>query len=512
MGGELDSVKRSILANFIGRGWNNLLSLALVPLYIKFLGLEAYGLVGVFLLLQMLANILDLGLSATMNREMARYSVQPEKAQEARDLARTLEVSYWSIGLVTGLLVLLIAPFIAHHWVRAEHLAPDYIQKAVMIMGLTIALQWPVSFYTGGLMGLQKQLLVNAINASLATVRGGGAILGLWLIAPSINVFFAWQLIVSLLQTSLLAFFLWRNVPQTGQYARFNRQLLKMVRGFAVSLGATSIIVLLLGQLDRIILSKVLTLEGFSYYSIALTVASAVSLPMSSISEAHFPKLSQLVAQQNLGELRSLFHRYCQLAALMLFPLTGVVTLFPAEILLLWTGNASLAAEVSSVVSLLAFGVALHYGVMGTLDVLQMTYGWMKPSLYSRLVALLIITPLMLLLALKYGATGAALAWVVVYLGYLVLTPHLVYSRLLSSEKWNWYLNELCVPLCISYLVAALWRVYIPVPVYKPAALIYLLSVFMTTLLFTAASMTYTRQFIRAIIGKLRLHLLPSFN
>ena len=55
-------------------------------------------------MLQAVLQVLDLGMGPTMNREMARYSVQPDKAEEARDFARTLEAGYWVIGASAGLL------------------------------------------------------------------------------------------------------------------------------------------------------------------------------------------------------------------------------------------------------------------------------------------------------------------------------------------------------------------------------------------------------------------------
>jgi len=73
-----------------------------IPIYIRFLGIEAFGLIGFYLVLQSLLQILDFGLSPTINRETARYSVQPDKAAEARDLVRTLEVVYWMVGIGIG--------------------------------------------------------------------------------------------------------------------------------------------------------------------------------------------------------------------------------------------------------------------------------------------------------------------------------------------------------------------------------------------------------------------------
>ena len=94
--------KLDLAANFAGVGSSALLQFACVPLYLKFLGIEAFGLIGFYLMLQAVLQVLDLGLSPTMNREMARYSVQPEKAAEARDLVRTLEAGYWLIGIAIG--------------------------------------------------------------------------------------------------------------------------------------------------------------------------------------------------------------------------------------------------------------------------------------------------------------------------------------------------------------------------------------------------------------------------
>ena len=47
-------------------------------------------------------RVLDVGMTTTMNREMARYSVRGDAAAEARDFARTLEALYWAAGGAIG--------------------------------------------------------------------------------------------------------------------------------------------------------------------------------------------------------------------------------------------------------------------------------------------------------------------------------------------------------------------------------------------------------------------------
>jgi hypothetical protein len=105
------------------------------------MGMEAYGLVGFYFLLLGIINILDLGLSPTMNREMARYSVMPDKAGEARDFVRTLEIGYWAVGILIGAAIYFASPHIATHWIKAGDIPASEVRRAVAIMGVLAALR-----------------------------------------------------------------------------------------------------------------------------------------------------------------------------------------------------------------------------------------------------------------------------------------------------------------------------------------------------------------------------------
>ena len=167
---------------------------SMLPLYIKFMGIESYGLIGIFASLLSVFSLLDMGLSTTLNRELARLSILPDKAQEMRNLVRTLELPYWGFAFFIGITLVCLSGPIAHYWVKVDKLAPATVKQALIIMGGVMALRWPVSLYSGGLMGLQKQKLLNVINVIEATIRGLGAVLVLWLISPTIQAFFIWQI------------------------------------------------------------------------------------------------------------------------------------------------------------------------------------------------------------------------------------------------------------------------------------------------------------------------------
>jgi len=82
-------LERNTLANLAGTIWSAGLGIVCIPLFIRYLGAEAFGLVGLFLTLQSAFAVFDLGIAATLNREIARLSTRGA-AGEPRDLVFTL--------------------------------------------------------------------------------------------------------------------------------------------------------------------------------------------------------------------------------------------------------------------------------------------------------------------------------------------------------------------------------------------------------------------------------------
>ena len=68
----MPALRTNILTNYAGQVWTALMAVAFVPLYIRALGMEAFGLVGLMLSMQALSMLLDLGMGSVLNRELAR--------------------------------------------------------------------------------------------------------------------------------------------------------------------------------------------------------------------------------------------------------------------------------------------------------------------------------------------------------------------------------------------------------------------------------------------------------
>jgi len=485
-------LERNIIANFSGSICQTLMALIFIPLYIKFMGIESWGLIGIFTTLQVMFGLLDIGLSSTLNREMARLSVLSGREQEMRNLVRTLEVIYWGIAIFVVIIVVSLSPYIAHHWIKAGQLSPKTIEQALLIMGFLIALQLPIGFYSGGLMGLQRQVLLNVINVSMSTLRGAGAVLILWLISPTIQAYFLWQIVISTITSFFLARFLWRKLPLGEKRSVFQKQLLKGVWRFAAGMSGISILAVILTQLDKIILSKMLSLEMFGYYTLASVVAMSLGRLFTPVFYGFYPRFTQLVSMGDQEGLKQLYHKSCQLMSVLILPVAIVIALFSHEVLLIWTQNQATADKTYLLLSILICGTALH-GLMHLPFALQLASGWTRLSLLKNLVAVILLVPLIIFMTANFGATGAASVWFTLNIGYLFFEIPIMHRKLLRKEKWRWYGQDVCLPLMVGIFFAAIGRIFINGPMSQFMMLLCLVITSVLTLGMTAITTAVTR-------------------
>jgi O-antigen/teichoic acid export membrane protein len=455
------TVQRNVVANFVSNGWAALTAVVAIPIYIKLLGVEAWGVIGIFVSLQTICVVLDFGLSTTLSREMARLSTQTDKTQEMHNLVRTLEYIYWSIGALIGISVIALAPFIASRWVQTHQLPPATIRDALTLMGVTLLLQWPFSLYFGGLMGLQRQVLLASINVGIATLRSVGAVLILWKVAPTLQAFFTWLVGIALLQTCLAAISFWRSLPKTDIVPSFQSKLLRDTWRFTAGVSGITVMSVILAQMDKVILSKLLSLEMFGYYILAGTVATSIYLLTLPVYSALYPRFTQLVSLGDEDALRELYHHGCQLMSALILPVSLTLAFFSREVIFLWTGTAATVEHTHLLLSILVIGTGLN-GLMHLPYALQLAVGWTRLGFYSNAVAVLVGAPLMVLVASAYGAVGAAYVWVALNGCFILGVTQLMHRRLLKGEQWKWYVTDVGLPLGVSLVVAFLCRLLIP--------------------------------------------------
>jgi len=457
---SLSGFKLGLLANFAGTGWSALVQLACIPLYIKFLGIEAFGLIGFYLMLQTVLQVLDLGLSPTMNREMARYSVQPEKSSEAHDLVRTLEIGYWLIGLVVGAALLAASSWIATHWIKANAMPLSSIRQAVMLMAVLTVFQWPVSFYQGGLMGLHRQVPFNALRIIAVTLSNGGSVLVLWLVAPTIKAFLLWMVAINAAQVVSLAILLRKSLPPTSHTPKFDFSLIRNIGRFAAGMSGITLTSILLTQIDKVLVSKLLALKIFGYYTLAWAVANGLSVLVVAVFNVIYPLMSAQVAAGDEAGLKQSYHRGSQLMAALVLPAAAVLSLFSFEVLRLWTGSSETARHAAPIVSILVIGSAVN-GLLHLPYALQLAFGWTKLNFLAGLVSSAVVIAAIFPMTRYFGPVGAATVWAVLNILNMLIVVPIMHRRLLRPEVWGYY-RDIGFPLISTIGIVVLARFVFP--------------------------------------------------
>ena len=143
----MHKVKRNLIANYLGSGWSSLMGLVFLPVYIRYLGIEAYGLIGLFASLQVWFGLLDMGLSHTLNREMARFTAGIHTPQSIRNLLKTMEIVYLGVAVLLALLVTGFSSWIANDWLNVQTLSTETVTQALAITGFIISFRWMGTLY-----------------------------------------------------------------------------------------------------------------------------------------------------------------------------------------------------------------------------------------------------------------------------------------------------------------------------------------------------------------------------
>jgi O-antigen/teichoic acid export membrane protein len=259
----------------------------------------------------------------------------------------------------------------------------------------------------------------------------------------------------------VLAAIFWSKLGISPRVARLRFDIVRRVWRLAAGIGATATLGAILMQTDKIIVSKLLTLDHFGYYMLAAIVASSVGRVATPIFMTIYPRFSQLVAEMNHVALASLYHKTTQLLSFLMLPATVVLALLPEQVLYVWTQDAEVAKQSRLILSILVVGTALN-GMMHIPYALQLGYGYARLALYSNMIAIAVLVPLVSFLATRFGAAGAASGWLILNAGYFLISVQIMHRRLLPSEKGAWYLDDILKPLLPTLAVVLVARYLAP--------------------------------------------------
>jgi O-antigen/teichoic acid export membrane protein len=405
------SLKANTLANLAGTFSNALIYFIVLPIYLHALGAEAFGVVGLFLTMTSVSAALDLGVGAALNRELARQSVNPNRSIQATTVL-SFERLIWLISGVLAIIFLLILPFLVDHWLQIEALDKEKLRTAMLWMAIALAAQPIISVYTNALWGLQHQISFNLINSFVLGLRLLGAAAVVYWTRADLVIFFAWHALLSVVHAAALGILTHRCLIWNDHSSR-DWALLRNSKQFILDLAMAGLLATLLTHLDKLLLSKFLSLREFGYYMMAWSIASTVGRLATSVYIAWVPRLTQHVAEADVSRLRHTYFSGFRALLLLTLPVAAALMLLAYPILQLYTRDSVLAQSASLALTLLAAG-SFFNGLTLIPYALALAHGWTRIALYQNIIACVFIVPLISFLAWNGGINSVGAGWLIV--------------------------------------------------------------------------------------------------
>lgn len=446
---------------YFGNFYTVALSLLLSPLMLRLFGAEAFGLIAFSNVAYVWFQVLDLGISATLGREIAIRRMEAAHREALSSIVRSLMLAVIVLGLLGGALLYVGAEWFASAWLRASTLTVEEVTDGLRILAAVLFVRFLGGVPRAVLYGHEQMGLLGSAIAVFSTLRYL-VLLPLVLFQHlSIIPFFLLQLVVSAFETAVLLFLASRAIPNVLQ--RRARPSLKAIRPLlpaAMAIAATSLLWLLASQVDRLVLSATLSLSDYALYSLAVAAAGGVTVAINPLIAALLPGYCRQYASSTREEREASYRRVVEIIAGVTALVAAIIGGLSYDVLLLWTRDAHVASFGEPIVLAYALG-NFAQTVAGLPYFLQFAAGRLKMHVIGSVLFVAVYVPGTLLMALKYGAVGVGLLWLLVNVVYAAAWVPVVHRRFLPGLRNPvFFLRVLKYPLlCFgtTYLVATLW-------------------------------------------------------
>lgn len=448
-------IKRNSVANIVNRTWTTIANFLFVPVYIRYLGEEAYGLVTFFTTLQVVLNLLGLGLSKTLRREFSINESSGAIVLHKYRILRSVELIIWFIAIVIIGVCTLNANCIATKWINAYTISVSTISLTIRMMGVSIAAQLIANLYLGCLLGLQDQILANTLQISWSLFKNVGAVFLIVFVSSNISYFYIWHAVIDIVYLIIVRILVVAKLKKKKSdlsWKLHDLANLKTIYKFALGVLLISVGYAINSQIDKIIITKNFDLVSVGAYNSVYSLSILTTILTSSIGIAVFPRFTQLFTSNDFSGLNKAFQSYNSVAVLTTSVIGGFLAIFAEELLLFWTRSETITNIMAGVSFWIILGTTLS-------AIQEIPYNYFLSrgctivnniQTIIQIIYVLTVTPFMIN---HYGLSGAALAWFLEMA--LSTTVYLfVFSRMYLDRRSLRFLIGTYLPLLVSVVVA----------------------------------------------------------
>lgn len=351
------TVARNSFLSLASEVWTLLVLFVAMPIVIRVLGPDAFGLFSLAWVVLGYMAILDFGVSRAATKFVSEHLSREDLGSVER-VCRTAITSNLVLGVAGGAAVLVLTPWLAG---RIFHLAGG-LQSEARGVFVALALSVPIllmqSVIRSILASYQKFGWISGLNSAAITLQWGGACV-LALLGFRVGPIVIACVIMRAATTVGYAIVLSRIDRQfVGlDFSDFD-ELWRLLRfGGWVTISQLMTPVLL--YLDRILVASLISLTAMTMYVIPYEVITRLRIVPASLVNSLFPSLSERSATPSKDSLVWLYNESLKYLLLLLLPCFLVLAFLGSDIIAVWVGP-EYAANGGQVLRIMAGGALLN--------------------------------------------------------------------------------------------------------------------------------------------------------
>lgn len=345
----------NILYNFLGHGAPVAAALVSIPILIRALGTERFGVLTLAWAVVGYFSLLDIGLGRATTKFVAEY-LASGRTRALRDLVWTAFVLLLGLGTVAGLLVAGLTPWLVGGFFKVASALGGETERAFYLLGGALPFVVATAGARGVLEGQQRFAAVNLVKVPASVFL----FLGPLLVLP-----FSQSLvpIVAILVASRVAAFVvyaylaLGSVPALGRPRGPDREQAAALLRFGGWLALTNVVgsLMAMGYVDRALIGSMLTMSDVAYYATPFELVTKLWIVPSAVLSALFPLFSAY-GTGGRDVIGGLQRRAVVYLTAGFAPLVVAIVVGAEPLLRLWLGP-DVAAQSSAVLRILAVGV-----------------------------------------------------------------------------------------------------------------------------------------------------------
>ena len=425
---------KQIKGSFIFKGLTIFASFLSIPLMIKYLGVENYGVWSTLLSIVSWIVLFDIGIGNGLRNKISE-SLAKDNTQEAHKYISTAYTIIGAISVILILIFLLASEYIPWHKVfNITSITSQELQNAVNTTVIFLFLNFWLSLINQIFNGLQKTSLV-VFNQFLSNTFSLFTVFILYTFYESSLVKLAFAYGISLLSSSLILslWFYSKNKNYIPKIKSFNSKNMKAITSLGFQFFIIQIAVIIIFTTDKILITQLFGPELVASYDVVFKLFSIITIAFSLINTPLLSAYNDAYHRNDLHWMRNIIKR--QLKFYLLIVLSALLLgFFAKNIIYYWIGNKILIANNLIIMMTLYIFVVSWNSIYGTV---LGGLGYIRLGAFYTVLTGLANIPLSYYFAivLDFGVSGIILGTISSIAISSILSPLQVYYFIFTDFK-----------------------------------------------------------------------------